>query len=236
MNTVTNLGGTIMNNTTNINTAALLTTAEIAARLGKHVITVRLALSDQALHGSKTGGRWLVERDCAEAWARGEKCDHVTRAYLGSLQAAARNTPCKYAACDGGGHEYNVPESDWSHEAVSEYFDGRTIFASISIINGEAAGYMEYEATDGMTAAEFRAEADTYEAYPAWLRSMADRMDALDAKRAATSEFPAVDAWFDSHADIGAVPVADVMMAGFSEPETKALFARFAAEQGPLSA
>ena len=69
------------------NTAALLTTAETAARFGKHVVTVRLALSDQSLHGSQTkvGGRWLVDEDCAEAWARGEKCDHRTRAYLRSM-------------------------------------------------------------------------------------------------------------------------------------------------------
>jgi len=55
-----------------------LTTEEVAERHRKHVVTVRLALSDQSLHGSQTkvGGRWLVEEDCAEAWGRGEKCQH----------------------------------------------------------------------------------------------------------------------------------------------------------------
>ena len=57
-----------------------LTTEEVAERVRKHVVTVRLALSDKSLHGSQTkfGGRWLIEEDCAEAWARGEKCQHRT--------------------------------------------------------------------------------------------------------------------------------------------------------------
>ena len=55
-----------------------LTTEEVAEQFRKHVVTVRLALSDQSLHGSQTkvGGRWLVDEDCANAWSRGEKCAH----------------------------------------------------------------------------------------------------------------------------------------------------------------
>ena len=55
-----------------------LTTEEVAERFRKHVVTVRLALSDQSLHGiqTKVGGRWLVDEDCANAWASGQKCQH----------------------------------------------------------------------------------------------------------------------------------------------------------------
>ena len=57
----------------------MLTTDEVAAMFRKHVVTVRLALSDQSLHGiqTKVGGRWLIEEPCAQAWARGEKCEHA---------------------------------------------------------------------------------------------------------------------------------------------------------------
>lgn len=55
-----------------------LTTEEVAAKYRRHVVTVRLALSDQALHGEQRvrGGHWLIEEECAAAWARGEKCEH----------------------------------------------------------------------------------------------------------------------------------------------------------------
>lgn len=55
-----------------------LTTEEVAKEYRKHVVTVRLALSDQSLHGEQTkpGGRWLIDENCAEAWARGDKCEH----------------------------------------------------------------------------------------------------------------------------------------------------------------
>ena len=45
----------------------------------KRVVTVRLALSDQSLRGEQTkfGGRWIIDEACADAWARGEKCEHV---------------------------------------------------------------------------------------------------------------------------------------------------------------
>lgn len=69
-----------------------LTTEEVAARYRKHPVTVRLALSDQSLHGSQTkfGGRWIIDEACADAWARGEKCEHHQ-----TIVQLRRNAPAK---------------------------------------------------------------------------------------------------------------------------------------------
>lgn len=55
---------------------------DVARAHRKHVVTVRLALSDQSLHGTQQAftGRWIIARACAEAWAKGEKCEHVATA------------------------------------------------------------------------------------------------------------------------------------------------------------
>ncbi|TFD25872.1 hypothetical protein [Cryobacterium lyxosi] len=111
----------------------------------------------------------------------GTNMNDASRIELERLWTAAQNTPCKYAECTGEGHEHILPESDWSHEAVNDSFDGRTVLGSISDRLGTFTGDISFEGTGEMTAAEFRAAADTYEAFPAWLRSMADRMDALTA-------------------------------------------------------
>lgn len=95
--------------------------------------------------------------------------------------AEAQNTPCNIANCNGWQHEEGVMPSEWSHEVVSDAFDGGTVSAAAVITKGNVTGYLDYQACGDMTAADFRAEADTYEAFPAWLRSMADRMDALNA-------------------------------------------------------
>jgi hypothetical protein len=55
-----------------------LTTAEVAALLGRHPNTVRLALEGGSLHGTQAdvGGRWMVREDCAEAYADRVPCAH----------------------------------------------------------------------------------------------------------------------------------------------------------------
>lgn len=95
--------------------------------------------------------------------------------------ADAQNTLCGVAHCDGSQHESGVSPSAWLHEVVSEKFDGETVSASVTIGNGKIEGFMDYQANGEMTAADFRTEADNYEAFPAWLRKIADRMDALNA-------------------------------------------------------
>ena len=115
--------------------------------------------------------------------------------------AEAWNTPCDIADCNGLQHEAGVPQPEWMHEVTNEGFDGRNVHASVWIAaDGKAHGYMDYEAAGDMTAADFRAEADTYEAFPAWLRSMADRMDVLNAQ-----------AWIAANPKWETVPVAGVM-------------------------
>ena len=96
-------------------------------------------------------------------------------------RAEAQNTPCGVTGCNGSDHESRIPQAEWIHEVVDENFDGNTIFASLSITKGIAAGYMDHAGSRDMTADEFRAAADLYESYPAWLRNMADRLDALAA-------------------------------------------------------
>ena len=111
----------------------------------------------------------------------GTNMNDASRTEIDSLWTAARNTPCKYAECTGDGHEHVLPESDWSHEAVNSSFDGGIVLSSISDRLGTFTGDISFEGSGEMTAAEFRDAADTYEAFPAWLRSMADRLDALAA-------------------------------------------------------
>ena len=59
-------------------TLPTLTIDDVAAKHAHHPVTVRLALSDLSLHGVQRveGGRWLIDADCADAWAAGEKCEH----------------------------------------------------------------------------------------------------------------------------------------------------------------
>ncbi|WP_146072855.1 hypothetical protein [Cryobacterium sp. Y62] len=111
----------------------------------------------------------------------GTTMNDASRTEIDSLWTAAQNTPCKYAECTGEGHEYILPESEWSHEAMNTSFDGKIVLGSISDHLGTFTGYISFEGNGEMTAAEFRDAADTYEAFPEWLRAMADRMDALAA-------------------------------------------------------
>ena len=103
----------------------------------------------------------------------------TTTSAFEDLDAIARATPCKYADCDGGSHEAVTPPEEWWHEAVTASFDDGIVTASICDMRGHFEGYIDFEGNGTMTAAEFRTAAIEYEAFPAWLRSMADRLDAL---------------------------------------------------------
>jgi hypothetical protein len=52
---------------------AWLTPQQVAIATGRHVVTVRLALTTGELHGHQNcqGGRWRVHPDSVEAWIRG---------------------------------------------------------------------------------------------------------------------------------------------------------------------
>ncbi|MFC7430962.1 MULTISPECIES: hypothetical protein [unclassified Agrococcus] len=56
----------------------LLTTLEAAVEQRRHIVTVRKALESGELHGKqrRPGGRWLIERQCLEAWSGGFDCPH----------------------------------------------------------------------------------------------------------------------------------------------------------------
>jgi hypothetical protein len=96
-----------------------------------------------------------------------------------ALGRAAMATPCDFAGCTGFGHEHIVPVSEWTHDADST-FDGGIITVTHSRGSGrEHSASIYFEGSGDMTASELRHDADKYEAFPAWLRSMADRLDAL---------------------------------------------------------
>jgi hypothetical protein len=93
--------------------------------------------------------------------------------------AKAQNTPCGIEGCNGFQHEAALEAADWEHEVVSERFDSGSVKAGVFLMRGEITADISIESSGEMTAAEFRAMADAYEAFPAWLRSIADRMGEL---------------------------------------------------------
>ncbi len=70
-----------------------LTVAEVAAATRRHPVTVRRALEGGELHGSQPtkGGRWTVRAECAEAWADGERCEHLNGLHVRT--SYGRRTP-----------------------------------------------------------------------------------------------------------------------------------------------
>lgn len=96
------------------------------------------------------------------------------------------DTPCEFADCTRRYHDPNEARTEWRHEVyVAEGFDGDTVQAELSMYSDgrPPVGSVDYEGNgDLLTAADFRREADIFEAYPAWLRSLADRLDALDKR------------------------------------------------------
>lgn len=53
-------------------------TGQAAEYVGRHVKTVLKALEAGELHGGQRcpGGRWSIRRECLDAWADGENCEH----------------------------------------------------------------------------------------------------------------------------------------------------------------
>lgn len=105
-----------------------------------------------------------------------------TRAERATERAAAMATPCAFDGCSGTGHDNaSWDPAQWRHEVVDESFDGGIVTADISLFSDGSPleASIHFDGDGIMTAAEFRAAADDYESFPAWLRSLADRMDAL---------------------------------------------------------
>jgi hypothetical protein len=97
-----------------------------------------------------------------------------------SLRAddAAMATDCGFPDCEGIGHDACTAPEKWGHRLGHSSFDAVNVefhrFGSnfpIAVVD------MHVDAE--MTAAELRADADLYEAYPAWLRARADELDTL---------------------------------------------------------
>lgn len=67
----------------------LLTPAEAAAWGRRHPDTVRRALEAGVLHGSQRvpRGRWVVARECLEAWLAGRACAHQEAAAAAERRA-----------------------------------------------------------------------------------------------------------------------------------------------------
>jgi len=63
--------------------AARLVPADVAGIFRRHPVTVRNALASGELHGTQRvkGGRWLIDQDCAVAWAEGRDCAHQLEAH-----------------------------------------------------------------------------------------------------------------------------------------------------------
>lgn len=68
---------------------ARLTPAEAADVSRRHPVTVRYALQDGTLHGVQRvkRGRWLIERECLDAWIDGTPCAHQLSATVSDLDA-----------------------------------------------------------------------------------------------------------------------------------------------------
>lgn len=97
-------------------------------------------------------------------------------------QVAAEAAPCGFEGCDGLGHDFVEDPAKWRHEVVAEEWDRGIVQADISVFAGRPpVGSIHFEGDGEMTADEFRQAAEEYEAFPAWLRSLADRMDAQSA-------------------------------------------------------
>lgn len=119
--------------------------------------------------------------DIAEQ-AQREKRKSLAAAWGPDWMRAAMATPCAFEGCAGIGHDNSPDPAEWRHEVVTEEFDDGIVQADISAFTSgdRVMGAIHFNGDGEMTAAEFRAAADNYEAFPAWLRSLADRMDASE--------------------------------------------------------
>ena len=53
-----------------------MSVTEIAAKYGRHPVTVRMSLQDGSLHATSTYPA-SVSAECADAWNEGTKCAHM---------------------------------------------------------------------------------------------------------------------------------------------------------------
>lgn len=85
---------------------------------------------------------------------------------------------CGFPDCEGLGHEVFAQPAEWAHRLGHSSFD--LVDVEFHRFGREAPiALLDMHADGEMTAAELRADADLYEAYPAWLRARADELDAL---------------------------------------------------------
>jgi hypothetical protein len=105
--------------------------------------------------------------------------DHLER--YDTARKTAIATDCEYTNCDGTMHDHLAAPAEWWHWVVAETFDGSSVLLDVSREpDGQYVGNISVESEGDVTAAELRATANTYEAFPAFLRAQADRMDALN--------------------------------------------------------
>jgi hypothetical protein len=91
----------------------------------------------------------------------------------------AMATDCGFTDCEGTGHDAVVPPEKWAHRLGHSEFDTATDIEFYQYGSKSPIAVLAMQADGEMTAAELRADADLYEAYPAWLRARADELDAL---------------------------------------------------------
>jgi hypothetical protein len=106
--------------------------------------------------------------------------DFDGKAFLQAEERAAA-IDCGFSDCEGNGHESLLPPSEWAHRLGHSSFDPYVDVEFHKFRAESAIAVLAMHADGEMTAAELRADADLYEAYPAWLRARADELDALNA-------------------------------------------------------
>src|SRR5690554_5452916 len=98
------------------------------------------------------------------------------------LNRFAQQTPCGITDCDGEMYEGNVEPSDWHHRVLMRKCDNGIIEVEVARKpDGTYEGDIVFGGNGTMTAAELRSAADQYEAFPAWLRAIADDIDTRNA-------------------------------------------------------
>ena len=106
--------------------------------------------------------------------------DDALEAYDSAREVAVA-TDCGLDNCDGTMHDPLAPTAEWWHRVVAETFDESSVMLDVSRDpEGNCSGNISIEMEGDVSAAELRATADTYEAFPAFLRAQADRLDKLN--------------------------------------------------------
>ncbi len=90
----------------------------------------------------------------------------------------AEATPCVFPECNGDTHDEFEMESRWDHTLTQSEFDNGLIEARATVRAGVVTADVTLQGFYfDAPSSELREVADRYEAFPAWLRSLADRMD-----------------------------------------------------------